>query len=244
VHTLIDGSSHRVMPATYFDGSADRAFVSPTSFPTRTTRITAMTKRLIRSLIAGALVAGLAAPMAYAAVAQGTTAPDFTTQASKDGKAFTISLASELKKGPVIVYFFPSAYTGGCDIEAHAFAQEAAKFTAAGATIIGVSADSIQRLDKFSADPSYCAGKFPVASDPEGKIAASYDLKMEAAVPNAKDVQGEVIEHGFISRTTFVIGRDGKIAAVFSSEADHLHPQEHVSKSLAIVQQLQGNKAP
>jgi peroxiredoxin len=67
---------------------------------------------------------------------------------------------------------------------------------------------------------------------------------MSAAVPGAKDVQGAVIDHGFISRTTFVIGRDGKIAAVFDSEADHLHPQEHVAKSLAIVEQLQGSKAP
>ncbi|WP_239948749.1 redoxin domain-containing protein [Dyella terrae] len=138
----------------------------------------------------------------------------------------------------------PSAYTGGCDIEAHAFATEAAKFAAAGATIIGVSADSIDRLNTFSADPSYCAGKFPVASDPQGKIAAQYDVKMSAAEPDAKDVQGQAIEHGFISRVTFVIGRDGKVAAVFSSEADHLHPQDHVSKSLAIVQQLQATKAP
>jgi peroxiredoxin len=204
-----------------------------------------MNKRLTFSLAAGALAAGMAmAPSAFAAIAQGTTAPAFTAQASKAGKDFTLSLAEALKSGPVIVYFFPSAYTGGCDIEAHAFATEAAKFTAAGATIIGVSADSIQRLNTFSADPNYCAGKFPIASDPDGKIAASFDLKMSAAEPNAKDVRGEVIDHGFISRTTFVIGRDGKVAAVFSSEADHLHPQDHVSKSLAIVEQLQSAKMP
>lgn len=204
-----------------------------------------MNKRLMCSLAVGALSAGMAmAPAAFAAVAQGTTAPDFTAQASHAGKDFTISLADALKTGPVVVYFFPSAYTGGCDIEAHAFATEADKFKAAGATIIGVSADSIQRLDKFSADPNYCAGKFPVASDPDGKIGALFDVKMSAAVPGAKDVQGEAIEHGFLSRTTFVIGRDGKIAAVYSSEADHLHPQDHVSKSLATVQQLQGAKQP
>lgn len=204
-----------------------------------------MNKRLVLSLAVGALAAGvLVAPSAFAALSQGTAAPAFTAQASKDGKASEISLAGALKNGPVVVYFFPSAYTGGCDVEAHAFATEVAKFQAAGATIIGVSADSIQRLNKFSADPNFCAGKFPIASDPEGKIAASYDLKMSAAVPGAKDVQGAVIDHGFISRTTFVIGRDGKIAAVFDSEADHLHPQDHVSKSLAIVQQMQGQKAP
>lgn len=204
-----------------------------------------MNKRLMCSLVAGTLLAGVAmVPTAFAAISQGTTAPDFTMQASHAGKAFSISLAQELKKGPVIVYFFPSAYTGGCDIEAHAFAEDAAKFAAAGATIIGVSADSIQRLNAFSADPSYCAGKFPVASDPEGKVAAQYDLKMEGPQAGAKDVRGDAIEHGFISRTTFVIDRDGKIAAVFSSEADHLHPQEHVSKSLAVVQQLKAGKKP
>lgn len=203
-----------------------------------------MKKRLLCSLATAALAAGMMAAPAFAAINQGTTAPAFTAQASHDGKASTISLADALKKGPVIVYFFPSAYTGGCDIEAHAFATEAAKFAAAGASIIGVSADSIDRLNKFSADPSYCAGKFPVASDPDGKIAKQFDVKMAAAEPGAKDVQGEAIEHGFISRVTFVIGQDGKIAAVFSSEADHLHPQEHVSKSLAVVQQLKAGKAP
>jgi len=204
-----------------------------------------MTKRLLCSLATAALATGmiLASP-AFAAIAQGTSAPAFTAQASHDGKASTISLEDALKKGPVIVYFFPSAYTGGCDIEAHAFATESAKFASAGATIIGVSADSIDRLNKFSADPSYCAGKFPVVSDPDGKIAKQFDVKMSAAEPGAKDVRGEAIEHGFISRVTFVIGKDGKVAAVFSSEADHLHPQEHVSKSLAVVQQLQSGKAP
>ncbi len=204
-----------------------------------------MKKHLLHSLAALALAGGATLAMpAFAAISPGTAAPAFTTQASHDGKSFTLSLADALKKGPVIVYFFPSAYTGGCDIEAHAFATDAAKFAAAGATIIGVSADSIDRLNTFSADPSYCAGKFPVASDPQGKIAAQYDVKMSAAEPDAKDVRGQAIEHGFISRVTFVIGKDGKIAAVFSSEADHLHPQEHVSKSLAVVQQLQAGKAP
>lgn len=204
-----------------------------------------MNKRLMCALASGIFAAGMVvAPSVFAAIAPGTTAPAFTAQASQNGKSFTVTLADALKNGPVIVYFFPSAYTGGCDIEAHAFATEASKFADAGATIIGVSADSIQRLNKFSADPNYCAGKFPVVSDPEGKVAAMFDVKMSAAVPDAKDVQGEAIEHGFISRVTFVIGHDGKVAATFSSEADHLHPQDHVSKSLAIVEQLKSGKAP
>lgn len=181
---------------------------------------------------------------AFAAGKPGDAAPDFSAKASRAGKSEDFSLAKALKSGPVVVYFYPSAYTGGCDVEAHTFAEDAAKFTAAGATIIGVSADSIDRLNSFSADPNYCAGKFAVASDPDGKIAASYDLKLHPAEADAVDVRGQKIDHGFIPRTTFVIGRDGKIAAVFSSDADHLHPQDHVSKSLALVQQMNGTKAP
>jgi peroxiredoxin Q/BCP len=92
---------------------------------------------------------------------------------------------SALQKGPVVVYFYPSAYTKGCDLEAHTFAESKDKFDAAGATIIGVSADSIARLDQFSADPDYCAGKFPVASDAKGEIATSYNLNVSALKPGA-----------------------------------------------------------
>jgi thioredoxin-dependent peroxiredoxin len=145
-----------------------------------------------------------------------------------------------LKKGPVVVYFYPSAYTGGCDLEAHTFAQDADQFTAAGASIIGVSEDSIARLNQFSADPSYCAGRFPVASDPGGEIAASYGLAASAARPGMNDVRGIAIDHGFIERETFVLDKDGKIVAVFSSKADHLTPDAHVKKSLEFVQQLAG----
>jgi len=200
-----------------------------------------MNNFLLRAL---AITAFAAAVPALAASSQGDTAAVFTAQASQAGKTISFSLADALKSGPVVVYFYPSAYTGGCDIEAHEFATEAAKFAAAGATIIGVSADSIERLDTFSADPNYCAGKFPVASDPDGKIAASYGLKVTAADPKAKDERGVTIDHGFIERTTIVIGRDGKIAAVLSSEADHLHPKDHVSKSLALVEQMKNPKAP
>jgi thioredoxin-dependent peroxiredoxin len=196
----------------------------------------------MKTYLAASMALLFAAPV-LAALQTGAAAPDFTAQASLAGKAFTFSLKDALKKGPVVVYFYPSAYTGGCDIEAHTFATDKAKFDAAGATIIGVSADSLQRLNTFSSDPSYCAGKFPVASDAGGKIAASYDLKMEAAQPGLTDVRGAAIDHAFIERTTFVIDRNGKIVATLSSEADHLHPEDHVKKSLAIVQQLQAGKA-
>lgn len=175
---------------------------------------------------------------AFAALNTGEHAPDFSAAASLAGKEFDFSLRSALKKGPVVVYFYPSAYTGGCDLEAHTFAQNKDQFTAAGATIIGVSEDSIARLNQFSNDPSYCAGRFPVASDPSGKIAASYGLTVSAGKPGMKDVRGIDIGHGFIERETFVIGKDHKIIAAFSSKADHLTPDAHVMKSLGIVQQL------
>jgi peroxiredoxin len=140
----------------------------------------------------------------------------------------------------VVVYFFPSAYTKGCDLEAHTFSQEIEKFDAAGATIIGVSADSIARLNRFAADPEFCAGKFPVASDADKKIASSYNLATNAVKPGMTDVKGDTIDHDFIERETFVIGKDHKIIAAFSSKDDGISPDQHVAKSLAIVQQLTG----
>src|ERR1700722_4918200 len=141
-----------------------------------------------------------------AALKAADKAPDFSARASLAGKEFNFSLPDALKKGPVVVYFYPSAYTKGCDLEAHTFAQEKEKFDAAGATIIGVSGDSLQRLDQFSADPDYCAGKFPVASDSDGKIATSYNLTMTVGKPGMTDVRGQTIDHDFIERETFVIG--------------------------------------
>ncbi len=173
-----------------------------------------------------------------AALKPADAAPDFSAQASLAGKEFTFSLSEALKKGPVVVYFYPSAYTKGCDLEAHTFAEEKDKFDAAGATIIGVSADSIARLDLFSADPDYCAGKFPVASDPDRKIATSYNLTGGSPKAGMKDVRGADIDHDFIERVTFVIGKDHKIVATLSSANDKLSPDQHVRKALEIVQNL------
>ncbi|HEY4326060.1 MAG TPA: peroxiredoxin [Mucilaginibacter sp.] len=173
-----------------------------------------------------------------AMLSKGDAAPVFTAKASLAGSEFDFSLKKALATGPVVVYFYPSAYTGGCDAEAHAFAELKDKFTAAGATIIGVSADDIQRLNKFSSDPQYCAGKFPVASDADGKIAATYGLTMGAPHLGAKDLLGQDLNHGFIPRTTYVIDKGGKIVAVFSSNTDHISPTDHVEKSLAIVKGL------
>lgn len=190
--------------------------------------------KLFLSLILSVLV-GL--PV-WAALQAGEKAPDFSARASLAGKEFNFSLADALKKGPAVVYFYPSAFTKGCDLEAHTFAQEKDKFDAAGATIIGVSADSIARLDAFSADPDYCAGKFPVASDADHKIATSYNLTANSPRAGAKDVRGAEIDHDFIERVTFVIGKDHKVIATLSSAADKLSPDQHVVKALEIVQKL------
>src|SRR5580698_3668780 len=129
----------------------------------------------MKKLLLGVAISALAALPVLAALKGGDKAPDFSARASLAGKEFTFSLPDALKKGPVVVYFYPSAYTKGCDLEAHTFAEQKDKFDAAGATIIGVSGDSIARLDQFSADPAYCAGKFPVVSDAELKIVVFYD---------------------------------------------------------------------
>ena len=187
-----------------------------------------------KHLVLGLLAAFSATP-ALAALKPGDMAPDFTAQGSLGGTPFTFHLKDALKKGPVVVYFYPSAYTGGCDLEAHTFADQSDKFASAGATIIGVSADDLGRLKQFSADPKFCAGKFPIASDADTKIAQSYALNVTPPRAGAKDVNQTEINHAFIERVTYVVGKDGKIMAVMSSKADSLSPDQHVDKSLAIV---------
>ena len=172
---------------------------------------------------------------AFAALRPGDTAPEFTLQASQNGKAFSYSLKDKLKAGPVVVYFYPSAYTGGCNIQAHDFSAKSAEFAAAGASIVGVSLDSIARLNDFSADPNYCAGKFPVAAD-DGKTAKSYDLSITdaAAAKGQKDTRGAALDHAFAERTTFIVTPDGKIAAAIGG----LSPAENVAQSLEAVKGL------
>ncbi|BBJ00503.1 peroxiredoxin [Ferrigenium kumadai] len=188
----------------------------------------------MKNLLLSFLLMGALSVPAWAALQEGETAPGFEAQASLAGKAFGYSLQGALKKGPVVVYFYPSAYTGGCNVQAHTFAENYDKFKAAGATIVGVSLDSIARLNDFSADPQYCAGKIAVASDADGKIARAYEVNVREAAAGRKDTRGVEIGHGFAERTTFVIGRDGKIAAVLGG----LKPAEHVEQALAVVQSL------
>src|SRR6202789_1636589 len=151
--------------------------------------------RTMKQILAGALLlSAVCATAAYASLAVGAKAPDFTLQASMGGKDFTFSLADALKKGPVVLYFYPAAFTKGCTIEAHDFADAMDQFAAQGATVIGVSHDNIATLDKFSV--SECRSKFPVAADPDLKIAKSYDATL-------------MLLPGHASRTSFVITPDG-----------------------------------
>jgi len=187
-----------------------------------------------RSVLAGLSAALMFASSAFAALKEGDAAPAFTAPASLAGKAFDFSLKESLKNGPVVVYFYPSAFTGGCNLQAHTFAVNQEKFAAAGATIVGVSLDSIARLNDFSADPEYCAGKIAVASDTDGRIAKAYDLAVRAAVAGRKDTRGAEIDHDSTERTTFVVTRDGKVAATVGE----LTPVANVERVLEVVQKL------
>jgi len=192
----------------------------------------------MKRLLLGCVLASTIISPAMGALQEGQSAPVFKAQASLAGKAFDFSLQDALRKGPVVVYFYPSAYTGGCNIQAHQFSVNYDKFAAAGATVIGVSLDNIARLNDFSADPNYCAGKVAVASDIDGKIAKSYELTVREAVAGKKDTRGVEIDHGFAERTTFIVTPDGKIAATLSA----LAPADNVAKALEVVQKLDDDK--
>src|SRR6266404_3736673 len=159
----------------------------------------------------------LAAASSYAALKTGVQAPDFTTQATLAGKPFKFSLADALKNGPVVLYFYPAAFTPGCTIEAHEFAEATDKFKALGATVIGVSHDPIDKLNKFSV--SECRNKFAVASDADQSITKAYDAVL-AAHPEYAD------------RTSYVIAPTGKIIYEYTA----MDPEKHVGNTMAAVE--------
>ncbi len=164
----------------------------------------------MKQLVAGAILAGaLLAEPALAALSVGSSAPDFTAQASLGGKEFTFSLNDALKKGPVVLYFYPAAFTPGCTVEAHDFAEAADKFAALGASVIGVSHDTIGTLDKFSVTD--CRSKFPVAADPQETVIRAYDAVL------AKNP-------AYADRTSYVIAPDHTILMTYTD----LNPDKHV----------------
>jgi peroxiredoxin Q/BCP len=172
-------------------------------------------KRVLAGLL---LSAALAAP-SYAALPAGAAAPDFQLKAALAGKDFNFSLAETLKKGPVVLYFFPAAFTAGCTVEANAFAEATDDFKAAGATVIGVTAGNIDRVAEFS--QLECRNKFAVAADPGAVLAAKYDAA------NAERA-------GSSSRTSYVIGKDGKVAYSLTERT----PLPHIENSLRVVKAL------
>jgi peroxiredoxin len=174
------------------------------------------------------------ATTALAALGAGDAAPPFTAPASFAGRPFSYSLEESLAKGPVVVYFYPSAFTSGCNVQAHEFSTRVEQFAAAGASIVGVSLDGIERLNAFSADPNYCAGKLAVASDADGRIARSFGLHVAEAQAGLTDTRGKEIDHGFAERTTFVVRKDGRIAAVVGG----VSPSENVARALEQVRKL------
>lgn len=168
------------------------------------------------------LALGLAAALpAMAALKPGSKAPSFTAPAYLAGEPFTYDLADALKRGPVVLYFFPAANTPGCNVEAALFSQAIDKFQAAGASVIGVTAGNLDTLAKFSADTETCGGKFPVAADEGAKIAKQYDATL-------------ALRPGWASRTSYVIAQDGSVRFVH----DDMNPNQHVKRTLEAVQAL------
>ena len=175
------------------------------------------------ALYLSTLLALIALP-AFAAIGVGDKAPDFTAQASLGGKEYTFNLADALKKGPVVVYFYPEAFTPGCTIEAHDFAEATDKYAALGATVIGVSHDKIDKLDKFSV--SECRSKFPVAADPDLKIIKAYGAELPG-------------HETYANRTSYVITPDGKVIYTYTD----MHPDQHVANTLKAIQDWKSKQA-
>ena len=168
------------------------------------------------ALLSTLFFAAFALP-ALAAVSVGDKAPDFTTQASLAGKEYTYKLADALKKGPVVLYFYPEAFTKGCTIEAHDFAEAADKYAALGASVIGVSHDQIDKLNKFSV--SECRNKFAVAADPDMKVIKAYGAELPG-------------HETYANRTSYVIAPDGTVIYSFTD----MNPDQHVANTLKAIQ--------
>lgn len=171
-----------------------------------------------------ALVLGLGPGTASATLEPGDAAPGFSADAALGGKAFRFKLADALAKGPVVLYFFPKAFTSGCTIEAHAFAEATPRFRALGATVIGVSADDIATLQRFSVEA--CRNQFAVAADAGAGAIRAYD----AASSWSRDMA---------ARVSYVIDTSGRIVFVH----DSMSPQGHISETLKVVERLSRQRA-
>jgi peroxiredoxin Q/BCP len=171
-----------------------------------------------RMLIGLAATLALATP-AWADLDVGDNAPQITAEGFLGGVPFHLDLAEALAEGPVVLYFFPAAFTSGCNIEAALFAQSAAAFEAAGATLVGLTAGNTDRLGEFS--QAHCASAFPVAAA-SSETVSDYDVAL-------------ALRPGWSQRTSYVIGTDAKIAFVWTD----MNPDEHVDQTLQAVQAMQ-----
>lgn len=172
--------------------------------------------RPVAPAIAAILLAAASAFPAAAALKVGDEAPDFTAEASLAGEEITFALKEALSRGPVVLYFYPAAFTPGCTREAHEFAEATDDFAALGATVIGVSADSIETLHKFSV--SECRNKFAVAADPDQTVIKAYDAVLKQ-------------KPEYADRISYVIAPDGRIIYAHSG----MDPLPHVENTLAAV---------
>lgn len=185
--------------------------------------MTGKRSRFSKVMIGGLVVLdGLLVTPAGADLKPGAAAPDFTAEAALGGKNFTFSLSDALKKGPVVLYFYPKSFTRGCTIEAHQFAEAADSFAAAGATLIGMSRDTIETQRKFSSEE--CRDKFPVAADPDLTVTRAYDAVSTRVRPS-----GETLS----DRISYVIAPDRTVLYSYVDPS----PDKHVENALAIVQQ-------
>lgn len=169
-----------------------------------------------RNVVLPLILALLAGTSAHAALAPGARAPDFSARGTLGGKEFDVSLASMLQRGPVVIYFYPAAFTKGCTVEAHDFAEAIPDFKKLGAHVIGISEDKIATLDKFSV--SACQSQFPVAADSNGSIAHAYDATLK-------------LMPSYANRTSYAIAPDGTILATYTA----MDPDGHVSHMLDAV---------
>ena len=179
-------------------------------------------KPLAAAVSVAALAAVAVASPAFAMLKVGAKAPDFSAPAYLAGQPFTYKLADALKKGPVVVYFFPAAHTSGCNLEAHLFSEAIDDFKKQGATVIGVTAGNTDQLADFSKETEHCGGKFPVAADAGAAIAKTYDAPLV--------VKGNTID-GKSGRTSYVLAPDGSIIHAY----DNLDASDHVNQTLAAV---------
>lgn len=178
-------------------------------------------KHLLALRAAGLIGLFALASTSFAALNVGDSAPAFSAPAYLAGEPFTFNLADALKKGPVVVYFFPAAHTSGCNVEAHLFSEAIEKFKAENTTVIGITAGNIEQLAAFSKETEHCGGKFPVAADADAKIAKLYDSRL-------------LLKPGWSDRTSYLITPSGSIAKAYTA----LTPDKHVKEMLDAVKAL------